>query len=615
MNKHRTFFLGSVAIAWTITSVVMSATCGIYHAQSFSPSIVFFRVLLIGIIFLLPFLLVGFLFSKAYNRKFTDNQANDLESVGRLPLKFFGTFIIILGLYVFSIYLFRDFTCIEPSLIKWLAGVLICWGFLCNASIYQLTEKINLYFLYDKKIVVFPEKLRKSRMVSKTIIIPTLISFLFFLYTAASIIIVHRRFGTLETLSREVFWKNFLLFMIYFIFTLLQTCSWAGNIKRSSLLIIGRLDELVSADKDLRGRVYIHSVDELASISGLMNEFTDGLSGNIEEIKAVEKKLYSLGDKLASSSEESSAAVNRLNSDMLRINEKSRAQHSSIHETSTAVEQITCNIDSLNKLISEQAGSVSQASSAIEEMAGNITSIHNSVSIMAEEFKKLSDISGNGADVQNKAYESVISIADKAEDLIQANSVISSIAAQTNLLAMNAAIEAAHAGEAGKGFAVVADEIRKLASDSAANSKAIKISITEVQEGIKNVVETSEISKKAFGRVDEQIDSTNSLVSEIDSTIAEQQEGTKQILDALSKIGDITSQVITGAADMGEGSQKILNETAELKQNADVVSTSIESMTNGLSELSVEVQLVKETAEETNQAINDINEAVDHFKV
>jgi len=171
----------------------------------------------------------------------------------------------------------------------------------------------------------------------------------------------------------------------------------------------------------------------------------------------------------------------------------------------------------------------------------------------------------------------VNNISAQSESLQEANTIISSIAARTNLLAMNAAIEAAHAGDAGRGFSIVADEIRKLAEQSAGQSKTIGNSLKGVLESIKSVVLTTSETEKTFEKVINHVQVIGALELEVNNALTEQKTGVGQILEALSNMKQVTVDVREGSEEMKKSSDLLQYEIKKLNEiNSEVTQSMVE---------------------------------------
>jgi len=148
-------------------------------------------------------------------------------------------------------------------------------------------------------------------------------------------------------------------------------------------------------------------------------------------------------------------------------------------------------------------------------------------------------------------------VAKQSEALGNANKMIASIASQTSLLAMNAAIEAAHAGDAGRGFAVVADEIRKLADLASTQSKSIKTELKTSTDGIAAVVQQSSEAGESFAKISRQIESLGRILESVRQSLTEQEEGNRQVLEGLGDLSRIAAEVKAGSDEMSAGTNHI----------------------------------------------------------
>ena len=283
--------------------------------------------------------------------------------------------------------------------------------------------------------------------------------------------------------------------------------------------------------------------------------------------------------------------------------------------TAQSVNEISSNINSLEGMIERQAVGVSQASSAIEQMMGNIGSVDRSVDIMADSFGELFENTNVGIQRQEVVSQKIKDIEKQSENLQNANEIISAIAGQTNLLAINAAIEAAHAGDSGKGFSVVADEIKKLSESSSQESNKINEQLREITSSISGVVQASIESMEAFSKVSTLINSTNEMVISIKRAMNEQNAGSKQIFDALHTMNNNTSEVRDAGRKMSQENHVVLDKIRNLQQVTESMQRAMALITEETSKINATGNELKEVTPRLMASIDEISNEIDQFKV
>ena len=375
------------------------------------------------------------------------------------------------------------------------------------------------------------------------------------------------------------------------------------------------IDDIAKGDADLTKRLDIKSKDEIGGVVQGFNTFIENLRIIISEIKNSKSALQKVDENMQNTTRLTNSSINQISSNIADVTSQIDSQSISVSDTVSSVTQIAQNIESLDKMIENQSEGVNQASAAIEQMLGNINSVSKSTEQMANAFNELESYTNSGIEKQNIVNTQIEEIEEQSRILFNANTTISKIASETNLLAMNAAIEAAHAGEAGRGFSVVADEIRNLSENSAKQSKAIGAELKKIQNSIVTVVASSSEAKEAFGYVSSNIKSTDQLIEQIKAAMEESEIGSRQITDALKIVNDATFEVRSASSQMSSGNKAILNSVHELNNATDAMKQSVQKIHSDADLIDRNGSTLGEISGTMKKSIQQIGSQIDLFKV
>ncbi len=376
------------------------------------------------------------------------------------------------------------------------------------------------------------------------------------------------------------------------------------------------LRDVSEGDGDLTMRLPDGRDDEVGRVAKEFNSFVAGLSGTIGSVRDAVGQLSAASGGLTQSMERTTSAVRDISAGIERVRSQVvDRQAPEVAEISSAISEIASTVDTLSSSIERQAETIQSSTAAVEQMIASVVSVTQNLDKSAEQFRYLEEVTDAGSERIAEVNSMVASIAEQSQGMLQANATIDNVASQTNLLAMNAAIEAAHAGEAGRGFAVVADEIRKLAENSSTQSKSISTVLSSLQQSIEDVVSRSGEAGQAFGSVQEAIKAVVRFQEQIKGAMDEQSTGNQQVLESFQLINDLTNKVRGGGQQMTAGSRAALEKIKSLVETTTAIEEQVDAMNRNTESIAGTMSEVERLTDNTREQVTTVERSVGRFKV
>jgi methyl-accepting chemotaxis protein len=372
--------------------------------------------------------------------------------------------------------------------------------------------------------------------------------------------------------------------------------------------------DMAEGEGNLSIAIEAGSNDEIGRLSGHFNTFLGKLKTIVVNLKAVGRQSQELGHNLAANTTEVSASAEEITKTVQSMGSRIAYLNDEIRKSTQSINTVNGNIEKVAALIDDQASSVNESSAAIEQMIANVAAIEHSTEAKLALTMKLSTLAKNSAESMAKNVSAMDEISKSTEVISEMITVIDDVASRTNLLAMNAAIEAAHAGDYGRGFSVVADEIRKLAEQTTANSKTISTSLTAIIGDIRRTSSITAESSRIIGEVIHGIEDVAGGMNETISGLQEISIGNGQITEALSALNKLTEDVRGSSGHMKEGTGNIENSFAQIAEIAAENKRGIDEMTVGIGDISASIIHLSELSLQNSRNITAIDAEMAKFK-
>ena len=374
------------------------------------------------------------------------------------------------------------------------------------------------------------------------------------------------------------------------------------------------LKDIASGEGDLTKKIDIKRNDEIGELSNIFNTFIDKIKKTVIHIKkastdgkAISKNLSEISINVSNKIKEISGSIESDKNNINQLNTNLMSSVSSISQISQAIKNITNSIDL-------QFDSVHKSSVSTEEMSSIINNISKVINEKKNLSINLSDLAKEGFNKMNESSEAIDKISKSSNNILEMMEIIDEIAQETNLLAMNAAIEAAHAGESGKGFSIVSDEIRKLSEETSDNSRSINGALNQIILDIDNYSKLYKITYQSLYNIINGIQEVINALEELYSSVNELVIGSDEIVKETTELTNISKNIKENVSEIDKSSESINNNVKNISELSAVILNEINNIHTMSTNISNAMNELTNTGESNKKYILEIDNNLNHFK-
>lgn len=408
---------------------------------------------------------------------------------------------------------------------------------------------------------------------------------------------------------------NIMIFALFLLSLAVSMALLCSLVLKNILNLIHSANLQSKEEGDLTQRLTISGNDEISDIARSQNRLISQIHQIVFKLKNIIKSSDVIGRDLAKTSIEMASSVEEMSATSLSMNQREKSLNEYIVSSRNYVGEIREAISQIVRLIDSQAESVTQSTAAVEETIASIQNLNKLAESKTSLIKNLNALAAEGEQDMKDSIQSMNAISSSIDVILNLNKVINGVASKTNLLAMNAAIEAAHAGESGRGFSVVADEIRKLADETTQNAKQINVSLQTITQ---DIVSSQDLTKKTDKSIHEMVGGIKEVADsllEIISGLSEMSIGTNEITQALTQLIDITENVKENSSLIGNKSETVDTDMAKVLTLSDETLHSMEEFTLAINDIKQRYEFIRSAGITNSENIMSIDKEISKFKI
>lgn len=360
-----------------------------------------------------------------------------------------------------------------------------------------------------------------------------------------------------------------------------------------------RLSDISEGEGDLTQQLAVIGNDEIAMLASGFNRFVSNLYKIVSSLKQVSKNVVTIKNELGLNTSDVSVSVEQISANIQSISQQTSSLMQYVSQSGDVVLQLGSVLDTLEQQVTNEVSAVEESSAAINQMVASLNSVAETTRAKSELTRELVETTKNGSERMEQNRQAVGEILSSVDAISEMVAVINTISSQTNLLAMNAAIEAAHAGDAGKGFSVVADEIRKLAENSSLNAKSIGTNLKGIVGSINQAAETTESAYTAFSDTNRGIVEVSKFFEEISSATVQLSAGGHEVIKAMSMLNEVNDSV-----NIASGNMRLSAD--ELNENIRGIEQITSQVTSGINEINAGINGINQATKATDDLVRNI---------